>query len=146
MDYRENASPPEPDRSIVVVALDGAVYGLARDTGEVVWSNNLPGGSYKEVFIAIGYGVVVASAVGNKIFCLDYLTGATRWEHETTSSGRASIIIEPDCIVCVKRGYVDCFAPDGSVRWQQGMKGAGMGSAAIGLPGNVAQGDDVGRE
>lgn len=143
MTYRTDAAPPQPDRSILVVALDGRVHGLERESGRIVWQNGLSGGGYGPVFIAVGYGVVIASANGNRVFCLDYLTGEIRWERTTQSAGRATILIEPDCVVCVKRGYVDCFGIDGAVRWQEGLQGAGVGHAALGFPGNVAQADET---
>lgn len=146
MDYRENADRPAPDRSILVVALNGHVYGLDRATGALRWHNELAGGGMGEVFLAVGYGVVVASAVGAKLYCLDYLTGETRWVQNTKASGRATVVIEPDQIVCAKSGYLDCFAPDGNALWSQPLKGAGMGRVALGYPGNVAQADDKGRE
>jgi outer membrane protein assembly factor BamB len=144
MDYRANAAPLEPDRSILVVALNGYVYGLDRVTGEARWQNGLPGGGTEEVFLAIGYGAVVVSALGSKLFCLDYLTGQTRWEQTTQRSGRATVLVEPEQIVCAKGGYVDCFSPDGRLLWQQPLKGAGLGRMALGYPGNVAQADDQG--
>lgn len=143
MDYRANAAPLEPDRSILVAALDGHVYGLDRTTGEVRWHNGLPGGGTDEIFLAIGYGVVVVSAHRSRLFCLDYLTGETRWEHTTQTAGRATIVVEPDQIVCAKGGYVDCFSPDGKLLWQQPLRGAGQGRIALGYPGNVAQADEV---
>lgn len=146
MDYRANATTPEPDRSILVVGMSGKVFGLDRTTGEVRWNNDLRGGGFGEVFLAVGYGVVIASAFGKAIFCLDYLTGETRWSDTTQTSGRATIVIEPDQIVCAKDGYVDCFAPDGRKLWQQPLKGQGVGRMALGYPGNVAQADDKGTE
>src|SRR5262249_18318095 len=143
MDYRANAAPLEPDRSILVVALDGHVYGLDRATGEVRWHNNLPGGGTDEIFLAIGYGVVVVSAPPSKLFCLGYLTGQTRGAQMPPPPGRATIVVEPDQIVCAKGGYVDCFSPDGKLLWQQPLRGAGQGVIALGYPGNVAQADET---
>jgi hypothetical protein len=144
MDYRANAAPLPPDRSILVVALSGHVYGIDRTTGDIRWHNGLAGGGTDEVFLAIGYGVVVVSAFGSRLFCLDYLTGQTRWEHTTHTTGRATILLEPDQIVCAKGGYVDCFSPEGRLLWQQPLKGAGLDCMALGYPGNVAQADDEG--
>ena len=146
MDYRASAGAPEPDRSILVVGIHGKVLGLDRATGQIRWSNDLRGGGYGEVFLAVGYGVVIASAVGAAIYCLDYLTGETRWSDSTQASGRATIVIEPDQIVCSKGGYVDCYTPDGTRLWQQPLSGQGLGRVALGYPGNVAQADDKGSE
>jgi hypothetical protein len=145
MDYRENAAPLERDRSILVVGLNGRLFGLDRASGEPRWFNDLEGSS-GEVTLAIDYGVVIASAAHAALYCIDYLTGVTRWRQFTKDSGRATILLEPDQIVCMKSGYVDCFAPDGRLLWQQPLKGQGLGRGALGYPGNVAQADDPGTE
>lgn len=144
MDYRTNASAPPPDRSILVVGLAGKVLGLDRDTGAIAWISPLPELTRDEVFIAVGYGVVVASADTDSIVCLDYLTGELRWAQRTHSAGRATILIEPEQIVCAKAGYVDCYTPDGQRRWRQPLTGHGVGRVALGYPGNVAQADERG--
>ena len=144
--YRETEQPPQPDRSLLIVGIRGHVYAIDRDSGQLRWHNELPGGGLEEVALAVGYGVVVASARGRRLFCLDYLTGQTRWEAATQSGGRATILIEPDQIVCAKAGYLDCFAPDGTQKWSQPLRGAGTGRAALGYPGNVVQADDIGNQ
>lgn len=144
MDYRASAEAPKPDRSVLVIGLNGNVFGLARDTGEIRWRYD--GGGTGEVFIAVGYGVVVVSSNDATIACLDYLTGAPRWVTRTRAGGRATILIEPEQIVCAKNGYIDCFAPNGTPLWQQPLEGAGLGGTALGYPGNVAQADDRGNK
>jgi outer membrane protein assembly factor BamB len=145
MTYRTTEAPLQPDRSILIVALHGRVHGIDRATGELRWKNDLEGwSSVGHVAIAIGYGVVVAAADTGGIHCLDYVTGESRWQKTTTSSGRASVLIEPDQIVCAKAGYVDAYAPDGKLLWQQPLKGAGTGTASVGYPGNVVQADAIG--
>jgi outer membrane protein assembly factor BamB len=145
-DYRSTDAPLTPDRSILVVALHGRVHGIDRDTGEIRWLNDLGGWhSTGHVSLAVGYGVVVAAAETGGIHCLEYLTGKTRWQEETQASGRATVLIEPDHIVCVKAGYVDAYTPSGKRIWQQPLRGAGTGTAAVGYPGNVVQADAIGR-
>lgn len=146
MTYRAPPEVLEPDRSVLVVGTNGRVCGVDRATGSILWNSDLPKGSYGEVFIAIGYGVVIASADGAMIFCLDYLTGAERWRSPTTAGGRATIVMEPDQIVCAKGGYIDCFDPDGHHLWSQPLRGFGVGRVSLGLPGNVAQADGIGTE
>lgn len=145
MDYRSSAGPLEPDRSVLVVGLKGRVFGIDRQTGKALWRNDLPGGGGDEVFLAIGYGAVLASAQGPMIYCLDYLTGHERWKWPTHTSGRATILIEPDHIVCAKSGYLDCFSPEGRLLWAQPLYGAGVGRISLGYPENVAQADDAGQ-
>jgi outer membrane protein assembly factor BamB len=146
MTYRTQLEKPQADRSLLVVGLGGRVVALDRATGEVTWTNDLPGGSFGEVFIAVDFGVVLASAHGDVIYCLDYLTGMERWRAKTSASGRATIIIEPDQIFCAKSGYVDSFDPAGQKLWTQPLRGKGVGRVALGLPGNFAQADDPGSQ
>jgi outer membrane protein assembly factor BamB len=146
MTFRTQAGALQPDRSVLVVGTHGRICGVDRATGELLWKNELPSGSYGEVFIAVGHGVVIASADGAVIFCLDYLTGHERWRSPTSASGRATIVMEPDQIVCAKGGYIDCFDPEGHHLWSQPLKGFGVGRVSLGLPGNVAQADDIGSE
>src|SRR5882757_875619 len=117
MTYRNAPPIMEPDRSMLVVGLNGHVYGVDRATGQLRWDNNLPGGGTSEVAIAVGYGVVIASAHGPRIYCLDYLTGQERWHADTQARGRATILIEEDHIVVAKGGYLDAYAPDGTAQW-----------------------------
>lgn len=146
MDYRTAPEPLQPDRSLLIVGLRGNVYALDRITGEPRWHNALPAGGFEEVTLAVGFGVVVASAHGGAIYCLDYVTGQIRWRQDTQHRGRATILLEPDQIVCAKNGSVDCYAPDGRLLWQQPLAGAGYGRAALGYPGNVMQADEAGNE
>src|SRR5688572_26834054 len=100
MTYRQSEAPPEVDRSIVVVGLNGKVFGLDRLTGQLCWTNGLTGGGGSgEVFIALRYGALVVSASGMRVYSLDYRTGETRWMVATQGAGRASILIEPEYIV-----------------------------------------------
>ena len=126
-DYRTAEPPLQPDRSILVVALHGRVHGVDRATGNIRWVNELGGwASTGHVSLAVAYGVIVAAPESGGIHYLDYLTGNTRWQAGTQATGgRASVVIEPDHIVCVKAGYVDAYAPDGRLLWQQPLDGAG---------------------
>jgi outer membrane protein assembly factor BamB len=144
--YREQIAGTEADRSVIIVGLNGSVVGVDRLTGQIRWENKLPGGGNGEVFLAFRYGVLAVSALGGQLFRLDYLTGHILWQTATTSGGRATILVEPDMIICGKGGYVDAFDHAGNLGWQQQLRGKGMGRIALGLPGNVAQADDPGGE
>lgn len=139
--YREG--PPEEDRSILVVTLNGKVHGVDRQTGELRWTQgtNQWGGGRGEVFLAMAHGLVIASSYEDAIVSLDYTTGAITWSAHTHSSGRATILVERDVIICAKGGYLDCFAHGGKKLWTQPLTGLGMGNVALGFPGNVAQAD-----
>ncbi len=131
---------------ILVVAIDGRVVGLDRETGVELWGNTLPGGSGGEVYLVVDSTRVFASALGSRLFCLDYLTGNTVWEVDCRS-GRASIVVDGDLVVLAKEGHVDCYdRATGRHLWNNPLRGLGYGRIALGFPGNVAQADDPGRE
>jgi glucose dehydrogenase len=140
MSYRQQDPPPEFDRSILLVGLNGQLFALDRESGEIRWENQL-GRSGGDVFVAMRYGLVVASPPTSTIYCVDYATGETLWQAETTSAGQTTILIEPDCIVVGKAGYLDCFDHDGGKLWDQPLEGKGIGAVALAFPGNIAQGD-----
>lgn len=131
MPYREI----EDERKILVIGLNGVVVGLDRETGAILWKNDLKGGGVGRVAVAIAEGKVFASAEGDKLFCLDYLTGQTLWEQKTSHSGdNPSILVERDVLYVSKWGYIDCFTTSGEKLWSQELKGLGVGHANLKLP------------
>jgi outer membrane protein assembly factor BamB len=142
--YRDR--PPEEDRSILVVTLNGKVFGVDRQTGALRWKQATSqwGGGRGEVFLAMAHGLVIASSYEDVIVSLDYATGAIKWSARTQNPGRATILIERDVIICAKAGYLDCFSHGGKKLWTQPLTGFGEGRVALGFPGNVAQADAEG--
>ena len=67
------------------------------------------------------------------MYAIERETGQLRWHNELAGGGS-------------KSGYLDCFAPDGTRKWSQPLRGAGTGRAALGYPGNVVQADDIGNQ
>jgi hypothetical protein len=144
MPYREHEMLAETDRSILVVATVGKVRGIDRQSGAIRWSNDLPGGGIGGVYVAFRFGVLAVSALGAKVFRLDYATGATLWEAETSGgAGRATIVIEPDLLFVAKAGQVDAFDHDGVRLWTQSLRGLGLSGIAMGFSGNLAQSDET---
>ena len=137
------AAPRAEDRSILVVALNGQVVGVDRQTGEIRWKQGTDGGSggIGEVFVAMSHGLLLVSGHDAMLVSLDYATGAIKWRGHTYSTGRATILVERDVIVCAKGGYLDCFGHGGMKLWTQPLSGLGQGRVTLGFPGNVAQAD-----
>lgn len=126
----------------LVIGLNGKVAGIDRASGELKWDNGMKGGGGAEVTLAIGEGVVIASASSNKIFCLDYETGAERWTADHHNPARASIIIDAGMAYVAKQGVVIAYhIATGEKAWTQHLKGFGFGKIAMGVPGNVQQAD-----
>ncbi|MCC6524428.1 MAG: PQQ-binding-like beta-propeller repeat protein [Polyangiaceae bacterium] len=132
------------DRSILVVGIDGELLGVERDTGAVRWTHELVDGGYGAVQLAANGGQVFASADGDLVYCVDYATGATVWRSQTKSPGRATLLIEPGCLVVAKGASVDCFARgDGTLLWSLPLAGRDLRRCALAFPDNVAQADDA---
>ena len=130
MPYRETE-----DASILVVGLNGVVVGLDKQNGEILWKNELKGGGLGEIALEIVGSRVLASAEGDKLFCLDYQTGSTIWEAKTTHvGGEATILVRGERIFISKWGYTDCFSWEGAKLWSQDLKGLGAGRATLKLP------------
>ncbi len=134
-------SESSKQRDILVAALDGIVVGVDRDSGAIVWRNDLRGAGYAEVALAIRSGRVFLSAGGSTLYCLDYAGGEMLWTAETSGSGRATILVDPPHVIVGKGGRLDCFDDDGNQLWSQALEGLGQGRVALGFPGNVVQAD-----
>jgi outer membrane protein assembly factor BamB len=66
---------------LVFVGLNGYALALHRDTGEIVWSNNDL--KYGAVTLLLDGDRLIVST-GGYMFCLDPLTGESRWSNPLT--------------------------------------------------------------
>lgn len=131
-------------RDILIVGINGRVIGIDTASGQPRWEDGLKGGGYGEVALAATDRLVFASATGAMLFCFEYATGQLVWKSETTSSGRASVVVQDERVYVAKGGEIDCFTFEGRRVWAQGLPGRGLGSIALGFPGNIVQADDRG--
>jgi outer membrane protein assembly factor BamB len=137
--YRETDDTPQ----ILVVALGGKVAGIDRNTGDELWRNELPGGGLGIVELLVEEKTVLALA-GGKLFCLELTSGEERWSTEVPGSGRGTMLVEDKRIFVACTGELTCVSRTGKRLWTTSLPDMGMGSAAIGRPGNVRQADNVG--
>jgi outer membrane protein assembly factor BamB len=131
---------------ILILGISGQLVGLDALTGAIRWQDGMKGGGYGEVSLAANDELVFASAQSAKLFCYRYQTGELLWAADTSSSGRATIIVEGRLVFCAKAGEVDAFTFTGERQWTQALKGKGIGRIAMGFPGNLVQADDRGAE
>jgi outer membrane protein assembly factor BamB len=131
-------------QDILIVGIGGQVVGIDAATGQTRWEDGLKGGGYGEVALAATERHVFASAAGSMLFCFNYSTGELLWRADTTSSGRATIVVQGERVFVAKGGEVNCFTLDGRRQWSQKLPGKGFGSIAMGFPGNLVQADDPG--
>ena len=69
---------------LVFIGIKGSVVALNRATGERVWETRLKGSDF--VNVVLDRGEILATCRG-EIYCLDPLTGATRWHNPLTGYG-----------------------------------------------------------
>lgn len=139
--YRDNAAP---DRSILIAAFNGNIYGIDRTTGRFVWSGQIEDrGGYVE--IAIESGMVIA-CTRTRLAILDYRTGAAIAAVPLVGeyASRPTMVVDQGQILIARNGEVTCYAMNGQPLWFQPFEGLGAGGLALGLPGNVRQADDAG--
>jgi len=139
--YRQNEAE---DRSILVTAFGGKIFGLERSSGKVVWSAELQT-SGGEVEIVIEAGVVVACTY-QRLALFDYRTGRALAYVALVGeyAGRPTMVVDQGQVFIARNGEIACYTMAGQPVWLQPFKGMGLGSVALGLPGNVRQADDVG--
>jgi outer membrane protein assembly factor BamB len=128
-----------PESPILVVAFNGRVFGLNAKTGERVWSYE---GMQSEMAVvrAIVDNMRVYASSGTKLSCLDYASGRCLWQVEIGMQS-STLMTSAGRIFVGGQGKLRCFADDGSLLWEEGFKGKGLGVIALALPGHAVQGD-----
>jgi outer membrane protein assembly factor BamB len=134
------------DRSLLIVGINGVVMAMSPQSGRAIWRNDLKGAGHGVVELLVTADLVVATGQGTRIHALAYRTGETLWTAEHTSSGRATFLAEGELLFVAKGGELCCFSLDGERLWHERFSGHGMGTIALGFPGNVRQADWAGTQ
>lgn len=146
---------PEDDdsmRSILVTAGDGEVCGHDRATGAVRWSYDVmvmtivgtEGRLRGSIDLAIHGGRVYALTV-DRIICLEYATGTAVGVVPLAVTGiRPTMLIDRGFLFVSSRHWLECFTLEGAPVWRHERRNTASDGLALGLPGNVRQGDEVG--
>jgi outer membrane protein assembly factor BamB len=140
--------PAAQDRTVLVVAFRGWVFGLERATGQVRWETLLEDLSCEaETEIWIGDDVVIAASV-NRLSFIAYATGQLYASVPLAGSylGRPTMLVDEGHVYIGGSGQLACYTMGGQLAWLEPFKGKGGGSVALGLPGNTRQADDAGRQ
>ncbi len=137
--YQQTA---DEDRSILVTAFNGKVFGVDRATGQVRWK--FPGPKHGEIELAVGSGVVVACAAKQLAF-IEYATGRPLRVVDLVGEfpTRTVMLIDGPHIFAARAGEISCYSTGGDWLWTQPLKGEGLGDMSLALPGNARQADRV---
>ncbi len=140
MTYRDSAAP---DRSLLVIGLNGRIIGMDRNTGAHRFEYQLDGIGEVELVVQ---DERIFAASGRKLYCFEYPTGVMLGTAELPSKfgGRHTMVIDNGFVYLATRGAVACFDENGRLLWSDPLPGRGAGSVALGFPNNVRQADDVG--
>lgn len=137
--YRDSGE----DRSLLIAAFAGRVFGLSAATGEVVWEQRMSPQRTVELLVRDDR---VYACDGLSLVRFDYASGRElqRTTLPDTYKGRPTIVAERDRIFIGSSGEIMCFNSDCELMWMQPFKGKGMGAVSLGFPGNVRQADATG--
>lgn len=140
--YRSDAGV---DRSILVIAFAGKLFGIERASGATLWKVEIDG-SYSSSVVEIEMGdEIVIACTSNRLAFVEYRTGKVLKNVERKeTAGRTTIMIDGDQMFLSSPGLTSCYTLQGDLVWHQGFKGEGYGEIAMGLPGHVRQADDRG--
>lgn len=140
MTYREDG---REDRSILVTAFNGTLFGLDPTTGAVRWRHALGHGGTVELQLHAGR---VFASTSQALFCFEYPSGVLLGQVRIPTKywGRPTMLIEGDRVFLGTSGELSCFDLSGNVLWTQPFQGDGLGAMALAFPGNVRQADDLG--
>lgn len=132
-----------PNRTVLVATFSSNIFGIARHTGQILWE--VPLGSHGEADLHVLDEVTIAITHSDLHFLVT-LTGQVlaRVPLGMNYPRRPTSLVDEGHLYVAANGEIVCFTLRGERVWHQPFKGKGMGSVALGLPGNVRQADDVG--
>jgi len=139
--YRQDASV---DRSILVVAFNGRVYGVDRATGVRRWEG--PELEASELHLEVTEGIVVVSKRG-MVVLLDYASGALLTAIQVpgeVAAARATVLVAAPYVYIGADGELFCYSMRGERIWHDPFRGKGHGRIALALPGDASVSDDGG--
>lgn len=135
--YRENAGT---DRSLLVAAFGGQVYGIERGSGETRWEFEIDDGGHVEIHVE---GPIVIAATHSRIVFLEYATGEEIRGGDLPGDprGRPTMIVDEDNVYVARDGEIICYGLGGKAKWRRSFTGGRPGSVALGFPGFTRQSD-----
>ena len=135
--YRDNAAT---DRSILVLAFGGQVYGIDRTSGDTRWEVAIDDGGHVEIYVE---GHIVIAATHSRIVFLEYATGEEirGGDLPGLTQGRPTMIVDEENVYVARDGEVVCYGLGGKAKWRRTFSNAIASSVALGFPGIMRQSD-----
>lgn len=137
--YANIPSRGDVSGEIMVVPVRGKLVGLHVRTGEMLWWNQLTHQDHGITDLVIDRELVFATTSTQMLFCIEYLTGRTRWTAPTTSPS-AILLVDGPRIFVSHGDDVHCYNIQGYRLWRQKLPGMAMSRTGLGLPGHVRLG------
>jgi outer membrane protein assembly factor BamB len=129
---------PEGPRP-VIMTIGGRILAIEPRSGEVQWEYPIGGGGYPTTLLVTD--TKVYACCPPRVVCLEYPTGAEAWTSVVTSGAVATLLLDGGVLYVAAKGELDCFNSEGGRLWHNPLKGKGTGATALGVPGNVMQGE-----
>ncbi len=131
------------DRSVLVTAFGGKIFGIDRATGAPRWSHQLDGQGELELLVDGGMVIAVSHT---RLTFLRYDNGQVVKQVPLlgTYASRPIMMVDGGQIFIARNGELACYTLAGDPVWIQPFTGHGFGNMALALPGNARQADDTG--
>jgi outer membrane protein assembly factor BamB len=128
--------PPPP---LVVMTFHDRLVAMNAHTGQRAWEFQTDANAgVGRLFVDQGLVFYVA---GSSVYCVDYLTGASRWRAPNPFTiFEANVLVYAGCLVLMANGEAACLnAQNGAQLWHDKFKGYGTLGGAMAAPGVTAQ-------
>jgi outer membrane protein assembly factor BamB len=118
-DYWQS-SPVVADGRVYAGSLDGSVYALAGDTGEIVWT--CPTGAKVRATPTVEGGTVYIGSWDKSVYALDAASGRVRWQTPIGGQVQTNALVAGDLVYCASRkaSVVALSAQTGEKVWEYG--------------------------
>lgn len=135
--YRHGESP---DGRVLVVAFNGFVLGIARETGQVLWQHTLYERETIELVVDARF---VVACTRRTLWCIDYPSGRMvgTADFPVALVTRPSIVFDGPSMFVAAGGHVYAYSMQGQLQWHRDLSSLGPTRMALGFPFNVRQED-----
>lgn len=125
------------DARLVVLSFANRLVAVDAHTGQRVWEHEIE--STVACRMWVGHELVICVARG-AVLCLDYRSGALRWQAPHPFGNEANLLVFAGCVLVSAAGEtLSLNLQTGVQLWYDEFKGYGQGGGAMAAPGAAAQ-------